>query len=170
MLVNAAPRSSRPEWLCCIARQFGQADKQDALRRADRHPEKSRFFYRDGLEEHDMGEVLLCAVFDAFDTVYRRRTARLRRLATAGSGVLPAGELSPDLVDALADEATALAREFTAIVVRAIDYCPPADIQLGEFLRAMITADYELRPDDPHAVAKALMTPFACARSCPAAC
>jgi len=160
VLVSRGPAELASDWLCCIARQFGQANKQDALRRADRRPELSRYFYQDGLEEHDMGEVLLCAVFDAFDTVYRRRTARLRRLATGGSGVLPAGELPPDLVDALAEEATALAREFTAIVVRAVDYCPPADIQLGEFLRAMITADYELRPDDPHAIREALIDAF----------
>ena len=146
------------DWLCSIARQFGQANGVGELRRADRAPAKS--CYASTLEEHDMGEVLLSAVFDAFDTVYRRRTARLRRLATAGSGVLPAGELSSDFLDALTDEAAALAMQFTSIVVRAIDYCPPADIKLGEFLRAMITADTELRPDDPWAVREALIDAF----------
>ena len=150
------------DWLCCIARQFGQSDGLDALRRADRRPDlkAGAGTYRHDLEEHAMGEVLLSAVFDAFDTVYRRRTARLRRLATAGSGVLPQGSLAPDLLEALAEEAAVLARQFTAIVVRAVDYCPPADIKLGEFLRAMVTADTELRPDDPWAIREALIDAF----------
>jgi len=158
VLVARTPDEKAADWLCCIARQFGQSDGLDALRRADRHPDK--LGYKPTLEEHDMGEVLLSAVFDAFDTVYRRRTARLRRLATAGSGVLPPGELSTDLLEALADEAAVLARQFTSIVVRAIDYCPPADIKLGEYLRAMITADTELRPDDPWAFREALIDAF----------
>ena len=65
-----------------------------------------------------------------------------------------------DLLDALAEEASALAKEFTAVVVRAIDYCAPADIKLGEFLRAMVTADNELHPDDPWAVREALIDAF----------
>lgn len=165
VLVARTPDEKAADWLCCIARQFGQSDGLDALRRADRQPDK--LHYKPALEEHDMGEVLLSAVFDAFDTVYRRRTARLRRLATAGSGLLPPGELSTDLLDALADEAAVLARQFTSIVVRAIDYCPPADIKLGEFLRAMVTADSELRPDDPWAFREALIDAFRVRRILP---
>ena len=158
VIVSRSPDEVASDWLCCIARQFGQADGADSLRRADRSPKQ--LAYAEELEEHDMGEVLMSAVFDAFDTVFRRRTARLRRLATAGSGLLPLGELSPDLLHSLAEEAAALALQFTAVVVRAIDYCPPADIQLGEFLRAMITADSELRPDDPWALREALIDAF----------
>ena len=158
VLFKRKPDEIASNWLCSIARQFGQSDGLDAMRRADRsHHEHA---YRLSLEEHDMGEVLLSAVFDAFDTVFQRRTARLRRLATGGSGLLAAGELNSDLLDALAEEATALARQFTTIIVRAIDYCPPADIKLGEFLRAMVTADHELRPDDPWAVREALIDAF----------
>ena len=156
VLLAREPDEKASEWLCCIARQFGQADGLRALRRADR----SDLQYSTKLEEHDMGEVLLSAVFDAFDAVFRRRTARLRRLATNGSGVLPQGELASELLDALAEEAAALARQFSALVVRAIDYCPPADLQLGEFLRAMITADAELNPIDPWAIRETLIDAF----------
>ncbi len=158
VLFKRDDKETASEWLCCIARQFGQSDGNDALRRADRTIEER--CYEPTLQEHDMGEVLLSAVFDAFDTVFRRRTARLRRLASAGSGLLPPGELANDLLDTLSEEAATLARQFTSIVVRAIDYCPPADIKLGEFLRAMITADSELRPDDPWAVREALIDAF----------
>ena len=158
VLLAREPGERVSNWLCSIARQFGQSDGLDALRRADRLPEQLR--YTPDLEEHDMGEVLLSAVFDAFDTVYRRRTARLRRLASGGTGLLLPGYLPPELVDALAEEAALLAREFLAMVVRALDYCPPADIKLGEFLRAMVTADTELRPDDPWALREALIDAF----------
>ncbi|WP_284617812.1 hypothetical protein [Aquabacterium humicola] len=156
VVVAREPDDKASEWLCCIARQFGQADGRPALRRADR----TDLVYSSKLEEHDMGEVLLSAVFDAFDNVFRRRTARLRRLATNGSGVLPQGELAGELLDALAEEAAALARQFCALVVRAIDYCPPADLQLGEFLRAMVTADAELNPGDPWSIRETLIDAF----------
>jgi hypothetical protein len=32
--------------------------------------------------------------------------------------------------------------------IRAIDYCPPVDITFGDYLRGIITADYDLNPDD----------------------
>jgi hypothetical protein len=32
--------------------------------------------------------------------------------------------------------------------IRALDYCPPVDITFGEYLRALITADCDLVPDD----------------------
>lgn len=151
-------------WLCRIARQFGAADGLDALRRADRRPgtdrEAGELLYDKELEEHDMGELLLSAVFDAFDTVYRRRTHRLLCLATGGSGVLPPGDLHPDLLDALADEAAALAQRFMVVTVRALDYCPPASIELGEYLRAMVTADALLMPDDSFGLREALIDAF----------
>lgn len=146
------------DWLCRIARQFGAADDLDALRRADRSAEE--LSYKPRLEEHDMGELLLSAVFDAFDTVFRRRTARLKRLATGGSGLLPPGAMHPDLMDDLASEAASLARRFLAVIVRALDYCPPASIDLGEFLRAMVTADALVVPDDRWCFREALIDAF----------
>ena len=32
--------------------------------------------------------------------------------------------------------------------IRAIDYCPPVSITFGDYLRAVVTADYDLDPDD----------------------
>ncbi len=171
VIIAREPGEKPAHWLCRIARQFGAADGQDALRRADRKPgtnrEAGELSYTTTLEEHDMGELLLSAVFDAFDTVYRRRTQRLMRLATGGSGVLPPGDLHPDLLDALADEATMLAQRFMAVTVRALDYCPPASIELGEYLRAMITADTLLSPDDRFGLREALIDAFRVRRIMP---
>lgn len=162
----ARHEGERPaDWLCRIARQFGAVDGLDALRRADRKP--GELSYRKGLEEHDMGELLLSAVFDAFDTVYRRRTAAVRRLASGGSGILAPGAMHPDLVDALAGEAASLARRFMAVTVRALDYCPPASMTLGEYLRAMITADALLVPEDTWAFREALIDAFRVRRIIP---
>jgi hypothetical protein len=164
VIIAREPGEQPAHWLCRIARQFGAADGLDALRRADRKPgtdrEAGELMYDEKLEEHDMGGLLLSAVFDAFDTVYRRRTERLLRLATGGSGVLPPGDLHPDLVEALADEASLLAERFMAATVRALDYCPPASIELGEYLRAMVTADAVLAPVDHFGLREALIDAF----------
>jgi hypothetical protein len=76
--------------------------------------------------------VLVSAVFEAFDTAFERKTERYIKLATNGSGVLPPGDLSPDLQRVLADEASKLASQFLSICIRAIDYCPPIDLELGQ--------------------------------------
>lgn len=144
-----------------LAGQFGQmVGETHALRTAiDGDPAKPRR-YRADLEEHDLGSVLVSAVFDAFLTVFHRKTARYLRLATGGSGLLPAGELAPELKSILADKASQLAAQFQAICIRAIDYCPPVDVEFGEFLRAVITADHDLVPDDKWAYREAWVDAF----------
>ena len=104
--------------------------------------------YRNAIEPHDRGAVLVAAVFDAFLSVYRRRSEDLIRLATAGTGVLPEGEIPHDLVNRLAGEASKTAGHILNICIRALDYCPPVDLNFGEYLRALITADRDLIPDD----------------------
>jgi hypothetical protein len=113
------------------------------------------------LEPHLLGSVLVSAVFEAFVTVFSRRTERFVRLATKGSGVLPQGELSADLQTVLAEEASRLAAQFLSICIRAIDYCPPVDIEFGHFLRAVVTADHDLVPDDPWGYREAWIDAFA---------
>jgi hypothetical protein len=81
--------------------------------------------YEDATEAHDRGAVLVAAVFDAFLQVYRRRTLDLVRLATAGTGILPAGHISADLVGRLAREASKVAGQFLNICIRALDYTAP---------------------------------------------
>ena len=115
---------------------------------------------KDKLEAHDLASVLVVAVFEAFITVFRRKTERLVRLATGGSGRLPPGELPYDLQAALAEKASKLASQFLTICIRAIDYCPSVDITFGEYLRAVITADKDLVPDDPWAYREAWVDAF----------
>jgi len=154
-----------------IARQWGettseeddadaQTKRQRPLRIAFEHeggpddvvPKEDR--YRPNLEAHDMGAVLLRAVFDAFRWVYERKTARLRALAPAGA------RMPAELIDLLTIEAEKLAGQFLNILIRAVDYCPPVDLRLGEYLRAIVTADYDLVPDDPLAYREAFVRAF----------
>ncbi len=100
------------------------------------------------IEAHDRGSILVAAVFDAFFKVYQRRIRDLVRIATGGSGVLPAGDLHPDLVNRIAGEASKTAQNVLTMCIRAFEYLPPVDITFGDFLRALVTADYEMVPED----------------------
>ncbi len=101
-------------------------------------------------EVHQRGAILVAAVFDAFLSIYRSRTRDLVRLASGGTGELERGELHPDLVNRLALEASKSAGHVLNICIRALDYCPPVDLTFGEYLRALITADMDLMPEDRH--------------------
>ncbi|MDX6402506.1 MAG: hypothetical protein QOF27_3112, partial [Gaiellaceae bacterium] len=145
-----------------LAQQFGQAiGKRGALRSAigevdpatnewqPRKPDPDD--YARLTEPHERGSILVAAVFDAFLTMYKGRIADLLRIASEGTGVLPAGQLHPDLVDRLAEEAAGAAQHVLDMCIRALDYCPPVDITFGEYLRAIVTADFEFDPvDDQH--------------------
>lgn len=100
-------------------------------------------------EPHARGAILVAAVFGAFLKVYRARTADLYRIASEGTGQLKAGAIHPDLAGRLADEAARAAQQTLQMCIRAIDYCPPVGITFGDYLRAVITADADLNPDDP---------------------
>jgi hypothetical protein len=99
-------------------------------------------------EPHARGSLLVAAIFQAFVSIYRARSADLLRIATGGTGILPRGELHPDLVARLAAEAAKSAQHVLNMCIRALDYCPPVDPTFGDYLRALITADYDLVPDD----------------------
>lgn len=116
--------------------------------------------YEDATEAHARGAVLVAAVFDAFLQIYKRRTADLLRLATGGTGILPDGAISADLVNRLAREASKVAGHVLNICIRALDYCPPVDITFGEYLRALITADRDLVPGDKHGYRTAFVEAF----------
>lgn len=123
---------------------IGSYDAEGAWRRARPSPQD----YAKALEPHDRGAVLVSAVFDGFLAVYQARSADLIRLATGGTGVLPPGAISADLVARLAQEAAQVAGEVLQMCIRALDYCPPVDLTFGDYLRALITADRDVTGDE----------------------
>ena len=142
-----------------LAQEFGEAiGNYGALRSAlgDTDPETGEWKphkpdpeeYQTVTEPHARGAILVGAVFDAFLSIYKKRVADLLRIATSGTGVLPEGALHPDLVNRLANEAAKSAQHVLNVCIRALDYCPPVDISFGDYLRAIITADADLVPDD----------------------
>ncbi|MGO7919451.1 hypothetical protein ACC755_09820 [Rhizobium ruizarguesonis] len=99
-------------------------------------------------EPHDRGAILVAAVFGAFMKVYENRTGDLFRIASEGTGVLREGDIHPDLVNRLAEEAQRCAERALQMCIRAIDYCPPVAITFGTYLRAIVTADHDMNPAD----------------------
>jgi hypothetical protein len=88
-------------------------------------------------EPHRRGEVLVAAVLGVFVDVWAARIRGLRETS--------AGNYDRDRV---AQEGADLAATLLTMCIRAIDYTPPVHLEFGDYLSAMLTADYEIRPDD----------------------
>jgi hypothetical protein len=143
-----------------LARQFGESmGRRSALRSALGTPPNAHAL-ETATEAHDRGAVLVAAVFDAYFTSLQNKTADLFRIARAGGAQVAANDIHPDLASRLCREATKLSQHFLTMCIRAIDYCPPVDITFGDYLRALITADSDLYPDDPHDYREAFIEAF----------
>lgn len=156
--------------LAQLAAQFGRArGTHGALRDAIGRFDANRKWVRHApdpteldrtLEVHGRGAILVAAIFDAFLAIYKRRTSDLMRLASGGTGELRQAELHPDLINRLAGEASVAAGHVLNMCIRALDYCPPVDLTFGEYLRALITADMDLYPEDQRGYRVALIEAF----------
>lgn len=143
-----------------LAVQFGHAiggrgALRDAIGKFDKNNKWERLKpdpadYKNVMQPHSRGAILVAAVFDAFLAIYETRTADLLRIYTGGTGVLPSGAIHPDLVHRLATEAVKSAQHVLNMCIRALDYIPPVDITFGEYLRGIITADSDLVKDDQY--------------------
>lgn len=142
-----------------LAHQFGQAigshgALRDAIGRYNKATDKwepqepDPEDYQATTEPHERGAILVATMFDAFLAIYKSRTSDLLRIASGGTGRLAEGNLHPDLVNRLAAEANKTASHILRMAIRALDYCPPVDITFGEYLRALVTGDWDLVPDD----------------------
>jgi hypothetical protein len=140
--------------LGALAGQFGRASHKgagplrDYATRAGKPPEERTQQYDIDLPVHELGAVLVSAVYDAFLAMVDKRTEKPMRLASGGSGMLPEGELHPVIAEALTDEICQAAADIQRIAIRALDYLPPNDLTFGDYLRAMITADEDAWPED----------------------
>lgn len=156
--------------LLSIGRQIGEATNGSAggaMRRAlssgeerDKPVPDDRKYVEDlPQEEHERGSILVAAIFEAFLAAYETRAKPLFRLARGGD-VARGGVLPAELTHLLAREVHKLADQFLNICIRAIDYCPPVDVRFGEYLRAMLTADFDVMPDDGHGYREKLIKSF----------
>jgi hypothetical protein len=124
-----------------LAHQVGEAmygTHGMALRRSITLPAEARLAKTEEFREpHRRGELIVAAVLGAFLKIWRTRIdlfGQLERGMVSRVGVV--------------DTAVETADHLLTIVIRALDYCPPTDLLFGDFLSAMVTADYEIYPDD----------------------
>jgi hypothetical protein len=144
--------------LGALALQFGRAmggrgALRDAIGKLDENgkwvrQKPSPDDYKKILTPHARGAILVATIFDAFLAIYKARIADLLRISTEGRGVLPPGAIHPDLVRRLAEEASKSAEHVLMICIRALDYLPPVDVTFGDYLRGLITADFDVVSDD----------------------
>jgi hypothetical protein len=107
-----------------------------ALRRSISLPPNKNYLTGAGANEaHSCGEVLVAAVLNTFVSIWVKRLQHL------------GDESKLDRARA-AEEGAELADHLLNVCIRAIDYCPPTDIEFGDFASALLTVDAELNPQD----------------------
>jgi hypothetical protein len=143
-----------------LARQFGQVSGMHSGLRSALGTPPTPADILTTVEPHARGSILVAAVFDAFFSIYMQQTADLFRTFRAGGGPANPVDLPAPLADQLAQAVRDTAVLFFGVCARALDYCPPVDVTFGDFLRALITADYDLFPSDKYGVREAVMQSF----------
>ncbi len=136
-----------------VASAAQEAEKNPSYRREQvwQKTEPDPRKLRDTPEPHDRGAILVAAVYGALVSIYETRAAGLLRLANPGEGAGCCREnLAPELVELLTDRLIRCASQVLEMCIRAIDYLPPTDITFGEYLRAIVTADFDIVPEDRH--------------------
>lgn len=140
------PKALRQSLLFSMGREFGQGlGRGTSLRRSiNLRPSKEYIKKKRFEEPHRRGELLVAAMMNAFLQIWLKRIDSLsphREKAADQDG--------SDLdFDRVVEDGAAIADQLLTMAIRAIDYCPPTDLQFCDFLSALLTADRELRPDD----------------------
>ena len=146
------PSAIRKSILLGLAQEVGGAlgdDPRSALRRSIEISAKEGKEIRKSPDEHRRGEVIVAAMMNSFIELWSKRVATL-------------GKFEGDRynLDSVVDEGAKVAGHLLNIAIRALDYCPPTDIDFSQYLAAMLTADRELVPDDEYGYRDALRTQF----------
>lgn len=144
--------------LCLVAPQFGAGLGMPHGLRNARMPADPKQ-YATVLAPHDRGALLISATLEALFRAYRAQVQDLMEIAGV-PGTEGGGDLHPDLVNRLAVEVSRLAKSLLRMCIRAFDYLPPVDVSFGDFLRSVVTADWELAPDDASGLRTALIESF----------
>jgi len=109
-----------------------------ALRNSTELPPRKDYLTDPDFDEpHRRGEVLVAAVMRAFLSVLE---ARLQGLDGGRSGWLDR--------ERVVEECAKSSDHLLTMSMRALDYCSPVHITFGDFLSALLTADFETCPDD----------------------
>ncbi len=124
-----------------IAEQMGaelQLVRGNALRQSATLKPSTQYLVQADFEEpHRRGEVLVAAMMNSFVEAWVRQLAELGDV----------GERRLDRAKVVQEGADAAERLLT-MGIRALDYAPTVDVQFGDFLSALLTADVQVAPDD----------------------
>lgn len=144
-LVDSAkltPERIKASILLGMAAETGTAladGRRAALRQSvEITPQKAKALRESG-DEHARGEVFVASMMTVFVKLWSERIALL---GTFGNDKYN--------LDSVVEEGAKVAGHLLTMAIRAIDYCPPTDVDFGQFLAALLTADRELVPDDVH--------------------
>ena len=133
--------SMRDSMLLGLAKEMGQelpAVRGDALRRSAKlTPSRDYIKSFEFAEPHRRGEILVAAVMNAFLTVWANR---LQALGDVAPGFLDRGRV--------VEEGAVAAEYLLTMVIRALDYAPPVNLEFCDFLSAILTSDREINPND----------------------
>jgi hypothetical protein len=124
-----------------LAEEFGQAMgemRANALRRSVRiKPSPAVLSDPAYAEAHIRGEILAAAMMRTLVHIWQTRIAEL---GTFDDGYYNLAEV--------AAEGAKVADHLLTMSIRALDYCPPLDLEFGDYLAALLTVDAEIAPDD----------------------
>ncbi len=145
------PEKLRNSALLGLAAQLGEeisGVRGQALRRSVQlEPSKDYLASPEYQEPHSCGEVLVAAVINAHLDIW------INRMEALGKKRLNRQRA--------AEEGAEIAERMLTVCIRAIDYCPPTDLQFSDFARALLTVDLELNPmDDKYSMRQKLFEWF----------
>jgi len=131
----------RESMLLGLAKEMGQelpAVRGNVLRRSVELVPSRDYIKRKEFEEpHRRGEILVAAVMNAFLSVWVKR---LQALGQVAPGFLDRGRV--------VEEGAGVADYLLTMVIRALDYAPPVNLEFCDFLSAILTSDREINPND----------------------
>lgn len=129
-----------------LAQQMGRAVRgmgRDTLRRSiELKPSPDHYLGDDFREAHDRGEILVAAVMHGFLNVWE---ARLNGKIKSQDGTAQSDRVAVWRVE---EEGAKAAQHLMTMMIRAIDYLPPVHVDFRDFLSAVLTADWQVCPDD----------------------
>ncbi|GAY16836.1 hypothetical protein [Mycobacterium sp. shizuoka-1] len=134
-----------------VAEQFGRAiGRGSALRRSVTLPRDGGSWRGDLAfgEPHRRGEVLVAAVMRTLCVMWANRVADITHNGRVDR-------------ERAVEEGQMAAEHLLGMLIRAIDYTPPIELEFEDFLEAVLVADETLAPDDAHDYRGSLKASFA---------
>lgn len=124
-----------------LGEEFGRnldGIRVNALRRSvELKPSKRYLNDKEYDEPHYRGEVFAAAMLRSMLEMW---VSRIKQLGSFGNDQYN--------LDAVIAEGAKAADHLLTIAIRALDYCPPLDLEFSDYLSALLTVDAEVAPDD----------------------